>query len=117
MQGVSRYVSLYRRQLEVALARNLDRENRSKLNLDKDGNTMSRTETLHIISGYHLGETGKAVRFCIHEVAGETVEEQNGKTEWFPLSQVRKMTRSPAGSNEYDTLTVTEWILNAKELI
>lgn len=88
------------------------------LNTDKEATDMTRPgEVTHTLQGYHLGETGKALRFQVLQINGDPLEDGESKTEWFPLSQVRSITRAAQGSGEMDNIKVTEWILTAKEMI
>lgn len=82
------------------------------------------TEPTYRLSGYNLGETGKAVRFQCFKINGAPAFEEDSKTEWFPMSQVKSMTKVPASrrvegdsNGEMDELVVKEWILKAKEWI
>lgn len=85
---------------------------------DKEATDMTHPgEVTHTLQGYHLGETGKALRFQVFQINGETFNDGEAKTEWFPLSQVRSITRAAQGSGEMDNIKVTEWILTAKEMI
>jgi hypothetical protein len=69
--------------------------------------------------GYIHRQTEKAILFeCIMEngvFIGNPGEE--GKKEWFPLSQTKSITRPslPAtAAGEYDNITVTQWIARTK---
>lgn len=66
--------------------------------------------TLH---GVKIKETEKAVlfKFCIDPEEGGDGEDHS---EWFPLSQVSKMTTHPS---EPDTLTVSRWLMEKKGLL
>ena len=74
----------------------------------------SAAEKYVTIEGYHLGETEKAVRFSIHVVEGKEMIDK--KTEWFPLSQIKSITRSTE-TGELDMLVVKEWIAQQKNLV
>lgn len=73
------------------------------------------TDPIITIEGFHKGETAKAVCFEIWKINDENCPEQ--KTEWFPLSQIKRTIRQPKNSQEMDTLVVSQWIMKAKELI
>ena len=65
------------------------------------------------IKGTRLRETEKAVQFCIHDISGDVLDKP--VTTWFPFSQISKSTTS---HNEgEDTMMITEWIAQQKELI
>lgn len=74
----------------------------------------SRHQNLVILTGYLLRESDKAVQFQVETVDGEPLGKP--KTEWFPFSQVEssQITHSP---NEMDTLTVSQWIVDQKDLV
>jgi hypothetical protein len=75
---------------------------------------MSRAEEPNVtITGYHLGETERAVKFSIHAVAGEEIDPD---VQWFPLSQIKSITRATQGSQR-DTLVVKQWIARQKGLV
>jgi len=76
---------------------------------------MTRTQTYVTLQGYKIRETDKAVQFEIHEVAGDPLE--SPKKEWFPFSQMKSQTYNKTpGSNDFDTITVTQWIAEQKDL-
>lgn len=75
---------------------------------------MSRSTTYHAVTGYIHRDTDKAIHFEVVEIDGMPVEEV--KKEWFPLSQVSKITRQAKGSQEMDKIEVSAWILGAKGL-
>ncbi len=87
-------------------------------------NLMTRPEEpIHKISGKHLGESAKAVRFEIHQINGRdtTFTDNFGdpirKTEWFPFSQVKSISTQAPSSDELDEIQVKEWILKQKGLL
>lgn len=61
------------------------------------------------IEGAILRETEKAIQFKFEDDDGES------HTEWFPLSQVRAIHRSPNKETDADVIEVSEWIYNQKE--
>jgi len=69
--------------------------------------------------GYIHRETEKAVLFeCVME-NGVFINNpgEEGKKEWFPLSQTKSITRpapSETAAGEYDNITVTQWIARTK---
>ena len=75
---------------------------------------MSRHKTLITLTGTHIAESTKAIRFRVDKISGEPLPET--KVEWFPFSQVEKITQNPDTTGE-DTLVVSEWICKAKSLI
>lgn len=82
---------------------------------------MSRpSEPTYTLTGHHLGESAKAVKFQVFSIkrdsTGEELEQEDQKTQWFPFSQIQKITRSE-DPEDMDTLTVKEWILIQKEMI
>lgn len=70
---------------------------------------------VHTIKGRHQGESGKAIKFEVHEIAGEVLDEPT--VQWFPFSQVEKVIRQKPNDPNLDELVVSEWILQAKELM
>ena len=75
---------------------------------------MSRVDTVHTIKGTFLGpETAKAVQFRVDSISGVPLDEST--TQWFPLSQVKKMMRTKEDGQ--DEMVVSEWILQQKELL
>lgn len=69
----------------------------------------------YTLQGYNLGETGKAVKFEIHQINGTPLE--HPKSEWFPFSQMKSSTKAAPGSDEFDNLVVSEWICKQKSLV
>ena len=79
---------------------------------------MARPNTQVSIAGTKLRESERAVLFQVQEISGTPIDPF--KTEWFPFSQVTKMTwnKNPDKMlDELDTMVVSEWILKQKELI
>ena len=74
----------------------------------------SSHKTLVTLTGTHIAESTKAIRFRVDSISGEPLTES--KTEWFPLSQVEKITIKQDVVGE-DILVVSEWICKAKELL
>lgn len=70
-------------------------------------------EKTYVLSGYHMGESAKAVKFDVHEIDGTPVNPTT--TQWFPFSQVKAIVKNRG--EELDTLTVKEWILEQKGLL
>lgn len=75
---------------------------------------MSRHQTLVTLTGTHVGESTKAVRFRVDSISG--VELEKTVVEWFPFSQVEKMT-TDKNTEGQDTLVVSEWICKQKGLM
>jgi len=76
---------------------------------------VTRATVIITLKGTKLRESSKAVLFSISEIRGFPVEPP--KSEWFPLSQVSKMSNDPSQEKHKDTLIVSEWILNQKGLL
>lgn len=85
---------------------------------------MSRksSDVYYKINGTILTETEKAVRFKIKGISDKIWAEHNFITEWFPLSQVKSLTRvnldstSDLNNSEMDSMEVRDWILRSKGL-
>ena len=75
---------------------------------------MSRMKTFKTITGNKLSETAKAVKFEILEVSSIPLEKP--RTEWFPFSQIDKMSTDPSEMNK-DYLIVSDWILSEKGIV
>ena len=75
---------------------------------------MPKSQTFLGITGTHLGESAKAVKFQINDISGEPVDPP--QTTWFPFSQVQRITMSATEVGK-DCLVVSEWILKEKGLI
>ena len=71
---------------------------------------------IHQLEGYISGETEKAILVEVCKLDGMEVVPEEKKKEWFPLSQVTSITRQPKGSQELESLVVSNWILRAKGL-
>lgn len=71
-------------------------------------------DRLHKIEGRIWSESEKAIKFQVEVVAGSTLD--NPLIEWFPFSQVKSIDRRTPGSDEHDSLQVSEWILTQKNL-
>lgn len=69
----------------------------------------------HIIGGYILGESAKAIYLEIHQVNGENVSIDNPK-QWFPLSQITSIYRNKSPGGELDTITASDWICKQKDI-
>ena len=78
---------------------------------------MSRPNPQVTVTGRHVGESAKAVRFIIHTVSGFDLEKP--QAEWFPLSQITKIHKSPDTTAERpeDYIVCSEWICKQKKLI
>ena len=72
----------------------------------------------HPVRGYILRETDKAVQMEVHEISGISAADEDGenKSEWFPVSQLKSITRS-RGASEQDEIMASDWILKAKDLL
>jgi hypothetical protein len=70
--------------------------------------------SLVILTGHKLRESDKAIQFRVYAVNGEPLSEE--KTEWFPFSQVDSSMTSHH-QDEMDTLTVSQWIVDQKDLV
>lgn len=78
---------------------------------------MTRIQTYITLTGTKLSETAKAVKFSILKISGEPVDlEQKDKVQWFPFSQIQKMTTDPS-SVGMDTIVASEWICKEKGLL
>lgn len=79
---------------------------------------MSRTsasDTVVTLKGYKHGSTEKAILFETHIVGEDPVADP--KREWFPLSQMKRSVMQAKGSQEMDTIVVSEWIARTKGLV
>lgn len=65
------------------------------------------------IRGTKLRETGKAAQFTI--VLANDIPIKPPVTEWFPFSQISKMTHDPL-ADPTDTMIVSAWIMGEKGL-
>jgi hypothetical protein len=78
----------------------------------------STPENFITLSGTIGAETEKAILFTVHGVDSEEVEP---KKEWFPLSQVKSITRAAVTEaieeQEEDVIVVKEWICKQKGLV
>lgn len=74
--------------------------------------SMRAQEPRIILRGTKLAESGKAIKFCVEEVAGEEIDP---KTEWFPFSQVDKIVDSKTEGTDF--LHVSQWICQQKGLV
>lgn len=73
-----------------------------------------RTNVQVVLNGKIMGQSPKAIKFCSYD--------HDNKTEWFPLSQVYKISEKGSDQEDecgdkLDLLIVSEWIMKAKELI
>jgi len=75
---------------------------------------MSRSDVLITLYGTKVAETARAVRFVI-KCIGE-VDISPHLSEWFPLSQVKRIVTSPDETGR-DMLMVSEWIMKEKGLL
>lgn len=74
-------------------------------------------KTFITLTGTKLGETEKAVKFSILQINGMPVDlAPKDKTQWFPFSQLKKMTSDPASAGQ-DVIVVSEWICEQKNLL
>ena len=74
---------------------------------------MKPTDPVVTLIGTKLRETGKAAQFEIHQIGDLKFDPP--KSEWFPFSQIAKMTHDPAITPP-DTMIVSKWILGQKDL-
>lgn len=82
-------------------------------------------ETTHLLTGFNLGSTAKAVKFKIYKIDNMDIIEYLGDKkeipiiQWFPISQIRSSLTNPKSTEVegLDELRVTEWILEAKGFI
>ena len=74
---------------------------------------MKPTDPVVTLIGTKLRETGKAAQFEIHQIGD--LKYDPPKTEWFPFSQIAKMTHNPAITPS-DIMVVSKWILKEKQL-
>ena len=80
----------------------------------------TQADIYHRLSGRIFHETEKAIYFKASEV--DNVEVEAPKKEWFPLSQVKSITRAaePGPEDEPmepDMIEVKAWIVKSKGLI
>lgn len=69
------------------------------------------------LTGTRLAQTAKAVKFSILQISGTPVDlPVEHKIQWFPLSQIQKMTTDPNKSGE-DIIVASEWICKEKGLM
>lgn len=78
---------------------------------------MSRQSNDVVITlrGFKHGSTEKAILFETHIVGEDPVADP--KKEWFPLSQTKRVVTQAKGSQEMDTIVVSEWIARTKGLV
>ena len=79
---------------------------------------MSRkANTYTPLKGYHIRETDKAILFEVHEVNGVPIS-GGPRQLWFPVSQMESQTYdSKEGDGELDTLVMSDWIIQQKDLL
>ena len=75
---------------------------------------MKPTDPVVTLIGTKLRETGKAAQFEIHQIGDLKFDPP--KSEWFPFSQIAKMTHDPAITPP-DTMIVSKWIVGEKGLL
>lgn len=68
----------------------------------------ARPTTYTTLSGTIIRETDKAMRF---KVSDEMDHALAGEAFWFPLSQLRQITRSETG---LDSISVADWLIETK---
>jgi hypothetical protein len=80
---------------------------------------MRPTDPVVTLKGFASSETDKAVLFEVIQIGeGDAATPVDPvKKEWFPFSQVKRIVRLPKGSQEMDTLVVSQWIAERKELV
>ena len=71
-------------------------------------------EIYYKLNGIIMAETAAAIKFRIKGIEGKLWAEDNFQTEWFPLSQVKSITRSQNNSPDLDSIEVKDWILKTK---
>lgn len=71
--------------------------------------------TTVVLTGTIKRETAKAILFEIEEMNDQPIK-GGTQQEWFPLSQTQSITRAAAGSDEYDYLLVSQWIVEQKDI-
>lgn len=74
----------------------------------------------HKLTGRHLGETARALKFQIETINGNPFDAEamdKGNTHWFPLTQVVNITKAALSSNDLDQITVKNWIMREKGLV
>jgi hypothetical protein len=59
--------------------------------------------------GYIHKESQKATLFEVIQVNGRPVKEP--KSVWFPISRTKSLTRAAPGSDDYDNITVEDWLI------
>ena len=74
----------------------------------------SKHQSLITLTGTHLGESAKAIRFRVTQVGNDPLDPP--KCEWFPFSQVEKI-HTDKNLEGADWIMVSEWICKQKELI
>ncbi len=75
---------------------------------------MRHIETV-ILTGKYLRETEKACQFLIETINGVETDDTVEVNQWFPYSQVVSITHGKL--DEADTLVVSKWIMQQKELL
>ena len=81
---------------------------------------MATTEPTYTLTGTHLGESSKAVRFSFHTIkenaTGVDIKHYDSpETHWFPLSQITKIHQGLADGDDY--IIAKRWILIQKEIL
>lgn len=74
----------------------------------------NQPEVTITLSGYIHADSGKALKFELHEVAGSKLAKEKQKKFWLPISQLKSMTRQPPGSDELDIVVAKDWIWKQK---
>jgi len=73
-----------------------------------------KTNPTSTCQGYIHRETERATYFEVVQVNNKPVQEP--KTVWFPLSRTKSITKAAAGSNDFDNITVEDWLLERNGL-
>ena len=81
---------------------------------------MATTEPTYTLTGTHLGESSKAVRFSFHTIkenaTGVDISHYDPpEVHWFPLSQVTTINKGDIGEDDY--IIVKRWIMIQKEIL
>lgn len=74
----------------------------------------------HKLTGRHLGETARALKFQMETINGRPFVEccpDQKDTQWFPLTQIVNITKAAPTSDDPDAITVKHWIMREKGLV
>lgn len=70
--------------------------------------------TTYKLTGTILRQTSKALQMLVSEINGVPLDED--EEQWFPFSQIDRIVNRKHDA-ESDEITVSEWILQQKEMI